>query len=211
MIIRLAKYSIQYYQQYSCPTVSSLGVFHHGYSLYMKPDTVEILSMFLHKKSDTLSTATSQSSASPSPSLMESPHTPSPISPHNALLSVCPVVMAVPRYNGSPLIWHTVMQIWGSTRISGDRSFSRSLLFPWLCGDRLARPGIDCSRIIVISHISCSQWCKTHHCLVFIVVGRVSVCVRDILMDSRRQMENPFHATGSDIVCNMLCLLVMPC
>lgn len=127
-----------------------------------------------------------------SPSVMESPHTPSPISPHNALLSVCPLVMAVPRYNGSLLIWHTVMQILGSTRISGDRSFSRSLSSPRLCSDRLTRPGIDYSRIIVISHISCSQWCKTHHCLVFIVDARVSVYVRDILMDSQRQTKNPF-------------------
>lgn len=118
--------------------------------------------------------------------------------------------MAVPRYNGSPppLIWHTVMQILGSTRISGDRSFSRSLPSPPdYAAIGPARPGIDYSRIIVISHISCSQWCKTHHRLGFIVDVRVSVCVQDILMDSQRQMENSFHATGLDIVCNLLCSL----
>ena len=155
--------------------------------------------MFLHEKSDTLSLCNFSILRISSPSVMESPHTPFPISPHNASLSVCPLVMAVPRYNGSRLIWHTVMQILGSTRISGDRSFSRSL--PWLLSpDRRARPGIDYSRIIVISHISCWQWCKTHHCLVFIVDASVSVCVRNILMDSRGERWKPFFFN-----CSLLC------
>lgn len=67
------------------------------YSLPTKADTAETLSVFLHEKFDTRSPT-----AAAAPSLMESAQTPSPIGPHNALLSRCPPVMAVPRYNAPP-------------------------------------------------------------------------------------------------------------
>lgn len=87
-------------------------------------------------------TAAPQSRASAPPSLM----VPSPISHHSALLSACPLVMAVPRYNSPPppppLIWHTVMQILGSTRISGDRSFARSRSLSPDCS-AIGSPGLE--------------------------------------------------------------------
>lgn len=138
------------------------------------------------------------------------PHTHhQPIKPPQclAVCTVCPLVMAVPCYNGSLLIWHTVMQILGSTQISGDRSSSRSLPFPpWLCSDRLAQPGTAHSRIIVISHILCSQWCKTHHCLVF-HCRHACFCLCARHADG--QPEPDFHATASDIACNVLCSLMV--
>lgn len=136
MIIRLAKCWIQYYQLYAYPTASS--------TTWDRTDVINC-SLFTPYKGgwsrNTFNVSAwkvwhtfpccSFSSPPHLPSIFNgiSTHTPSPISPHNALLSVCPLVMAVPRYNASPppvLIWRTVMQILGSTRISGGRSFSRS-------------------------------------------------------------------------------------
>lgn len=169
--------------------------------------------MFLHKKSGTLfSAATSQSSTSALPSLMESPHTSSPISPHNALLSVCPLVMAVPRYNGSPpYLTHSYANIRFHPNIWWQEFLSLSPFSPdYAAICRLARPGIDYSRIIMISHISCSQRCKTHNCLVFYCRHACfHLCARYTDGQSQTDRKNSFMPHGSDVEQNMLCFIKM--
>lgn len=136
-IMRAAKCTIQYYQLYACPTVTSLGVFHDARQnwchklliIHCIQNQIQKYFQCFCMKGLTHFPPQLSIHCICWGSLMESPHTPSPISPHNASLPVCPLVMAVPRYNSSPLIWHTVMQILGSTRISVT-GVSLALPFP---------------------------------------------------------------------------------
>lgn len=112
MIIRLAKCSVQCYRLYAYPAVSSLGVFHHAGQNWCRKLLVihsarrqiqwKHFQCFCMKSRPRFPRCNFSILRISPPSLMGSPRTPTPISPRSALLSACPLVMAVPRYNGSP-------------------------------------------------------------------------------------------------------------
>ena len=138
------------------PTVSSLGVFFCCFPPSPRETEADVVnaSLFARRRAtcsgDTFMKSLTRRNFSilriSSPSLIESPRAPSPISPHNALLPACPLVIAVPRYDGSPpppvppplpYLTHSYANIRFQLNIWWQEFLSLSL--PWLCCDRLAR------------------------------------------------------------------------